>query len=684
MIKMFFSEKYSILIKSFFVILFPLIFFRKIIALVLNEALHNEMATHILAIPFLIVYILYRIRNRIIVSASQEKSDYGITFPIDDLLGILLTLLSFFLSWYGSHTFYSFEINLASIPIFVAGMVALIFNLSVLKTLAFPVSFLFFLVIPPFEYAQQAGFILSDFSSRAAFNLLKVFSLPVSLSFDYGSPIIYLATIEGIIPFTIDLACSGLYSLIGYTLFAVFVAYLAKTSLVKKFSILLLGLPIIYFLNIIRITTIVIVGHFFGSSLALNVIHFFGGWTIIFLGTLLILVASNRLLKIEFFSVYQETCSHATDSTQHCVDCGKIITYPQVGIKTNDIAKIIAIFSVILVLLFVQVPLFTLASGSPELLIQKTAGEQNTELVLPTIDEYDLRFGYRDTEFENISGQDASLWYLYNPHEAGRNYVWVGLEIGQSKGCLHPWEVCLITWPETHGGTPQVEEIDLRDIYLIDNPPLPARYFAYTERDTDETQVILYWYVRSVFETSTGFQEKWVKISVVEIIYDPENYEAAELEILPIAQAITEYWTPVTSWSWISLFIAKNGPFLVSLTIISILAVIGVYFNVVRVKKKEALVTFLQLSSGKEQGVLKAIGLLENEIASESMILSKYREISGEVMDVDSLKKALSDAEESGLIYRAVVNVDDVPYCSWKNVFYYDFNDKTLIDGGII
>ena len=61
--------------------------------------------------------------------------------------------------------------------------------------------------------------------------------------------------------FSIDVACSGVYSLIGFVIFAVFIAYINRGKLYGKLAILLLGIPLIIVLNIIRITTILAIGN---------------------------------------------------------------------------------------------------------------------------------------------------------------------------------------------------------------------------------------------------------------------------------------------------------------------------------------------------------------------------------------------------------------------------------------
>jgi exosortase/archaeosortase family protein len=85
--------------------------------------------------------------------------------------------------------------------------------------------------------------------------------------------------------FSIDVACSGVYSLIGFLIFAVFIAYITRGRLWDKGAILVLGIPLIIALNVIRITTILAIGNAYGDELALQVFHALGATVLMFIGT---------------------------------------------------------------------------------------------------------------------------------------------------------------------------------------------------------------------------------------------------------------------------------------------------------------------------------------------------------------------------------------------------------------
>ena len=130
----------------------------------------------------------------------------------------------------------------------------LLFNRETMKQLLFPIVFLFFLMPLPSEIIYNIGAQLSILSSNLAFMMLQILGLPVSMSSEYGTPAIILTQEAGTqISFTVDLACSGIYSLLGFFIFAIFLAYIVRDKTWKKGSILLLGIPTIYFLLITKL-----------------------------------------------------------------------------------------------------------------------------------------------------------------------------------------------------------------------------------------------------------------------------------------------------------------------------------------------------------------------------------------------------------------------------------------------
>jgi len=654
-----------------------LMFYWQDFVLLFNEAINNDITTHILSIPIILIVILYRIRHRVLASMMVQLSSNDDSLPIKYLTGILLCLLAYIIKLYGSYTFQPLEYHIISLPIFISGILLLLFNYQTLKVLAFPILFTLFLIPPPMVLAQQVGADLSVLSSKASYNILKILGLPVSLAFGYGTPIIYLRQTSGtLMPFAIDLACSGLYSLIGFLVFITFVAYIARGKLDRKIVVFLIGFPLIYSLNIFRITLIVFVGHFFGPDLALDLIHIFGGWVLIFLGVILLLQIAEKFLKIDLFkSKTNGPCySHTSFDGIVCSDCGLVLKTPDPRISKPDLLNILFIAIFTLSLISIQIPVFTLTEAGAEVIIPSPTGDVSHTNMLPTIEGFETQFVYRDTEFEEISGQDASIMFVYEPIDLNQDLVWVAIEIGSTKYVLHPWEVCLITYPQEQGRSVRYNQLDLWDVHLLENPPISARYFVNKEKLTNTTQVILYWYTKSVFKVGEEYTQKWTKISVIKYADEEADFPQVESDILPIAISIANHWQPISKWSWIALTIAEKGILLITLTSTFLCTIVIYHVNKRMVKIKRAKNAYSKITDPIDRHLIDSIQYIKDDVITESKIAKIYRKVTGNEISLEKIREKLSEVEKSSIIDKKFMHIDDEPHITWRlNLKFWNF-----------
>ena len=673
-------NKSSILIKSIIILSIPFVIYFQDLKIIANEALNSELSTHIIALPFILSYILYRLRYVFTASTVEpSKNSNKLNFiRVDTILGILLCTLAYLIRWYGSLSFIPLEYHIVSLPIFVTGLILIIFNVQTLRTIIFPVAFLLFILPPPIESALRIGAILSIESANVAHQILSFFGLPVNLLFEFGTPVISLITASGsLMSFVIDIACSGLYSQIGLLVFSTFFAYISRGSLTRKIMVFLMGIPVIYGLNILRISLIILIGYYAGYEQALKIFHLFSGWILLFIGTTIILYLAEKIFKTSLLTAPLEKCNHDIQENdgKNCLQCGKILEITPHKLNKTDILKIISIILVTFYILSIQVPVFSLTSGYAGVFNNSTSSVESIKNVLPDIEGYQLNFVYRDREFEKISGQNASLMYRYTSSMISDPTVWVGLELSPVKGNLHSWEVCLISWPERYGAGPRVDKVALRDIHLIENPPLSARYFSFVQKDSNTTQVILYWYTQSVFQTEKGPIKMWSKISVIEYAEKPEYYGIAEKDILPVAQAIADYWYPISTWSGIGLGIAENVPILIGITTLVIVTVTLYDTYLIIDGKKKSRELYNNIEDYEDRAILSALKSTEKSYMKKTEIVEKYKDKTRNEIDLDTLNDKLKKAEELGIIKVFVLNEDDRPYVSYK----LNFKDSHIL-----
>ena len=639
-----------------------------------NDALQSEAASHLLAIPFLFAYLIYRKRKMLrAVIPIENRNEPKETRHLPITAGILLLATAVLLYWHGSYTFTPLEYHMFALPIFVAGLFLILFNPQVLWQLAFPIVFLTFLMPPPSEILYGLGATLSIISSEASNAIIGLLGVPSTITSEYGNPTIIITRPDGTsLPFTVDIACSGVYSLIGFLIFATFIAYIIRDKPWKKLAILPIGLPLIYLLNIFRITIILLIGYHYGEDLALQTFHLLGGWILIFLGTLLLLAISEKIFKIQIFTKPTENCLQCNPKQQSdqsfCYACGRILKPAILTLHKSDIMKPITVALASVLLVSIQAPVFALTRGPPIVIISTPSGQQVSTGILPQISNYSLSFVYRDTQFEMKAKQDMSVIYLYAPINQSNEPIWAAIEIASTSRSLHGWEYCLITYPTTLGGyQPRVSQIDLKDIQLTQNPPIISRFFVFQYKTTNETQAVLYWFESATFTVNSTSQQKHVKISLIAYPESLEDLPNIKNQLVALATEIASYWQPIKMWSQITMLISQNGVNLAAITGALLAAITVLYTREIKRQRKANAYAYQKLSKPNRQ-IIDAIRETEKKkTPTLNNIATTYRKTIGLTIDDEQLLSKLSDLEKTGIIKSEIANIQDEPAQIWKS-----------------
>ena len=680
-------SKIALSIKVGAILILVLAVYSQDLTLVANEALHSEIMSYILAIPIMFLYLLYR-KRRVIGAAITFETPESLKKPayipeiierkpavpgyIPEIIGALLCLAAFLLYWHGSYTFYPLEHHMISLPLFIAGLILVMFNARTLVALAFPIALLLFLTPPPLDILNSVGAALSIISSESAYTVLKATGFPVALTAQYGTPVITLARPDSApIAFTIDVACAGFYSLSGFIVFATLIAYLTKARLSKKAIIFLTGIPLMLTLNIVRVVTIVVIGNQYGEETALQAFHLLGGWALILIGAFILSIITEEIFGIRFFKAKPKTipCTYcnANQKEQFCTACGRLLSQAKMSLTRRDFWKIFTVLVSTILILNIQVPTFTLTEGPVELNIQTLSGEETATKMLPQMPGYIVMFVYRDRTFEEMAEQDASLIYGYSPENTSMETIWVILEIAKTRASMHPWEVCLITWQIAHGYQPQVTKLSQRDIHLLENPPVAARYFSFQDLRSGMIQIVLYWYECSFFNTGSSMEREYAKISFIAFAETPEHIPSIEDQLRPFGEAMVDHWLPIKTWSLAALLISQNGLILTAITI-ALLALVLVYQRTRNLKQRNLnFEAYSKLVSEQEQLILQAVSRTAGKkTPTGNAIASVFKELTGQAIETGLLLKELSRADESGFITKDMSNQDDEPILIWK------------------
>jgi exosortase len=636
------------------------------LAIIVNDALQSEYMSYILAVPFIFAYLLYRKRKMLRVSIAERQHATDVTRYLPSIAGILLAATAILLYWQGSYTFTPLEYHMIALPVFAAGLILIFFNAQTLKQSIFAVAFLFLLTPPPLETLYGLGSALSATTSQLSYSLIRLFQIPATLTSASGTPLIQITGAGSTtMSFGVDIACSGIYSLIAFLVFALFTAYIIRDKPWKKLILFLVGFLLIYAINIARITTILMIGYQFGEQTALQLFHLLGGWILIFIGTIILLTFGEKILHAQIYSKSTEKCLGCNPKPEKnqdfCPSCGRILKPATINFRKSDLAKIIAVVSVIVLLVSIQVPVFALTNGPAELLIQTPAGEQGNTQLLPHVSGYEPKFLYRDTNFENLSGQEASLVYAYEPQDSTKEPVYVAVEIATTTGPLHAWEYCL----NGPGRAVYATKLDLTDIQILDNPPILARYYAFQWVSTNQTQVVLYWYETAIFITNGTGQQKQARISLITLPDSPQNLTRKE-ELLPFATAIAQYWEPIKTWTPIALSLSQQSLPLAAATSTPIPIIAALYFLRKRNERKANSLAYTKLSQPAKD-LIDAISETEKKGASTvDKIADTYQKTTNQTISKDQIVQKLTELEKIGLIERHIINKQDEPILIWK------------------
>jgi exosortase/archaeosortase family protein len=661
------SNMLAIILKSVTLILSVIGIYFHDLSLIFADALQYEASSHVLILPVLIAYLIYRKRKVIIANIQNDEIVIHQKKLFNITAGFLLCLIASMIYVYGSQTFTPSEYHILTLPIFVSGLILIMFNPKTLREMIVPVGFAVFFVPPPSVILNNLGFVLSVGSSGIANALVNVLGIKSWISIETGTPIInVIAPGNQPISFAIDVACSGIYSLIAFLVFSVFVAYIVRDKIWKKITVFLIGFPIIYALNILRISVIILIGYHWGPHLALEIFHQLGGWIFLIIGTIMLLVITEKVFKVKFFVKKAVDTKSSIDFSwirqQYHMLIGKTFEESRKKFRIFDAGKIIGLMLITLCVISIQSPLFTPTQGPAAILVQSNGKQRGNVALFPSIENYTLRFIYRDTDFEEISGQDFSLAYEYVPQNEADLNINLLLEVADTISPLHRWEGCLVEWRVIVGEEP-VSVLDLKDVELFENPIIMGRYFAFY--NNNRIQLVLYWFEKAVFNINDDMETKYVKISLVVFFDDPENLSSMEGKLLPIAQSIVSYWRTSATWNVILLFLSKTSFHLASIFLFMFIALLIINSIQTMNKRKKNNVVYQKLSDINKLVVDSVKETQNSMVPTLDNIAMTYNKKLNQLVKTDQLLKYIMQLEKLELIKNQIINNQDEPVQTW-------------------
>lgn len=205
--------------------------------------------SHGFLIPLISGYLIWRKRDELKnVPAASSK------------IGLVLIVLALLIH-IGSVWTHIFFTSGFSILLLFIGITLYLFGLEFTKKISFPLGFLIFMFPLPMGAIAAFSFPLKLMVANLATSLLNIFSFPI---FREGA-VVHLARTT----LTIDDPCSGIRSLISLLALGALIAYISKTSILRKVILFISAIPIAIFTNVLRVCALILAANWLGSQWAM-------------------------------------------------------------------------------------------------------------------------------------------------------------------------------------------------------------------------------------------------------------------------------------------------------------------------------------------------------------------------------------------------------------------------------
>ena len=250
--------------------------FVPIIPSMVNTWFSHSDNSHAVLVPFVSFYFIWEKRADILRFQTRGSAA--------GLVLLALCLLFYAVSFVGGIAFFCRLMLVASFIAIIWGCL----GAKVLRLLAFPLGFLFFIIPVPDTLLNLVSFPLQLLATKISADLIAYCSIPV---YREGNMLFFLNT-----QLEVAEACSGIRSIMALTMISAIFAYISEGTVWRKVILVVAAIPIAFIANILRVTGTGILAHFYGDKVARGFLHDISGFTVFFFG-LIMLYGLYWLLK---------------------------------------------------------------------------------------------------------------------------------------------------------------------------------------------------------------------------------------------------------------------------------------------------------------------------------------------------------------------------------------------------
>jgi exosortase/archaeosortase family protein len=656
----------------------------------------GNISNYVLVIPLLVLFILYRKRNILLAVASWNHRSWR-SLRLDDVLGGAACAVAVIVYVIGSTTLYSLEFHLISLPLFIAGATMLLFNIATLRHSFICLILLAYLQPPPADLLAEIAADLSWSSAIIVQYMLGSVGLPISLDASFGAPALVMQDASGArIPFYVGEPSSGTYSIVGLSVFSIFVAYILRGKLWKRALILIVGFPVFYLLNATRIALIISIWYTSGE-VAAESFHVVSGSVMSAVGTLVLLFFADLVLHLGMRGPARRagkcpSCENSVAAGEpHCLLCGRMLKRYSQRIDSKVVSRMVLLGLISSLVVAAQIAAIQSTSerATSELTLYNLnigdiEGPETTTYFFPAIDGWDLKYAYRDKTVERILNQDATLAYRYTSNSTtsggDRTAVTAGLQISRS---LHTWEGSLLVYPSKFG-RPSATVVDIGWIDVTDDKK--GRFFAYKKPGQTYTEAVLYWTDKRELRFDSGIESRNVQVILhvnmdtlakIGAIQSPTDTEGTKALLISLAGPIMKYWDEISISSINARTVdavLTRRPY-IPLGITFFLAGIFAYLILARSNSlfKSNSKLYERVRVGEEKLILDTIANAKTwpgrKIMTGEAIVDRQPELSSNAHTAPRFIDMFAQIRNIGLIKERIRSDYDEPVLEWKPNF---------------
>jgi exosortase len=236
--------------------------------------MNNSYYSHGFLVPLISGFFLWRSRDAF-GKDNREPSSLGLI-----VLGISLVI------YLAAQVWRAYHFSAFALILLLAGLTLYFLGEKATRLAAFPLVFLLFMI--PLPFINRLSPAMESFTTRVSTAGVRLLGIPAA---NMGSQIQLPNS-----SFTVGAACSGLNSVVALATLVVIFIYILEGPRLAKVILLVVAIPIAIAANIFRVSSILVIAHFFGAEAGMTYFHDYSS-PVLFLLAFALLILASRLLR---------------------------------------------------------------------------------------------------------------------------------------------------------------------------------------------------------------------------------------------------------------------------------------------------------------------------------------------------------------------------------------------------